>query len=431
MTCPSIGKVIKSDLGDVVNFALFVTQPDPEYPDVERSTDRMMSVSTKEEAGTVALVDRIIARGVSERASDIHLEPRNEAVRVRFRIDGILVERPAFPIGFRQSVVSRLKVMARLDIAEKRLPQDGTFRVRVDETDVDVRMSSFPTEYGEKVVLRLLIQVDSRPGIDGLGMSPHSATQLRRFTQHAHGIFLVTGPTGSGKTSTLYAMLQETDGRSRNIVTLEDPIEYRFDDVVQAQVNPRIGFDFARGLRAMLRQDPDVIMVGEMRDAETADIAFKAALTGHLVLSTLHTSSAIETFVRLFDMGLERYVVASALNGMLAQRLVRTLCESCKREAVIDASTRDIFEALSIDDVKLYEPVGCGSCHGTGYDGRAGVFELIEADDPLKDLVKSESTTRLELADYLASRGHGGLRRAALCSVASGVTSMEEALRVT
>ena len=242
---------------------------------------------------------------------------------------------------------------------------------------------------------------------------------------------LVTGPTGSGKTSTLYGILHETDGKSRNICTLEDPIEYRFDDVIQAQTNPRIGFTFARGLRSVLRQDPDVIMVGEMRDAETADIAFKAALTGHLVLSTLHTSSAIETFVRLFDMGLERYVVASALNGMLAQRLVRRLCQQCRRPVSSTGDTHALFEKHDVAIGQLYQAVGCDQCHGTGYAGRTGIFELIEADDELKDLVKSEETTRVELTDFLEGRGHHGLRRQGLNHAGRGETSIDEVLRVT
>jgi len=388
-------------------------------------------MASQEEVGTVTLVDRILARAVTEGASDIHIEPRPEEIRVRFRIDGLLVDRPSFAAGFRHKVASRLKVMANLDIAEKRLPQDGAFRLRINEVELDVRLSSFPTEYGEKVVLRLLPQSQTRLGLDGLGMPRSIATRIGEFASRAHGMVLVTGPTGSGKTSTLYAMLQATDARSRNIVTLEDPIEYRFKHVVQAQTNPRIGFTFARGLRAMLRQDPDVIMVGEMRDAETADIAFKAALTGHLVLSTLHTSSAIETFVRLFDMGLERYVVASALNGMLAQRLVRRVCQACGQPTSVTPDTKLLFEPFGIDIDSLYTAVGCDQCHGTGYSGRIGIFELIEADDELKDLVKSENASRVELAQFLENRGYLGLRREGLFHASRGITTIEEVLRVT
>jgi type II secretory ATPase GspE/PulE/Tfp pilus assembly ATPase PilB-like protein len=368
-----------------------------------------------------------MTRALREGASDVHIEPRRDEVRVRFRIDGLLVERPAFDASFRRSAVSRLKVMASLDIAERRLPQDGTFRVSVEEREVDIRLSTFPTEYGEKVVLRLLDQNKGALSLNNLGMDPSVSDRVRRMVERPHGMVLVTGPTGSGKTSTLYAMLREIDARARNIMTLEDPIEYRFADVIQGQTNPRAGFTFAAGLRSMLRQDPDVIMVGEMRDAETADIATKAALTGHLVLSSLHTASAIETFVRLFDMGLERYVVASALNGLLAQRLVRRLCNACRSKGPVDSHTRPLVGEIE----SIYRAVGCQECHGTGYAGRVGLFELLETDDELKDLVKSETLTRVELSQFLDQRGCHGLRVAGLDLVGSGVTTVEEVMRVT
>ena len=372
-------------------------------------------MASKEEAGAVTLVDRILTRAIREGASDVHVEPRADEVRVRFRIDGVLVERPAFSEAFRFSVASRLKVMASLDIAEKRLPQDGAFRLLLDAEEIDVRMSSFPTEFGEKVVLRILSSGKADLSLAKLGMPGPVADALLRFAGRSQGLLLVCGPTGSGKTSTLYAVLRQIDARARNIMTLEDPIEYRFGDVIQAQVNQRIGFDFARGLRSMLRQDPDVIMVGEMRDAETADIAFKAALTGHLVLSSLHTGSAIETFVRLFDMGLERYVVASALRGMLAQRLVRRLCVGCRRAGADGA----------------FEAVGCERCNGTGYVGRVGIYELIEVDDELADLVKDDATSRVALRTFLEGRGLVGLRAQGMALVEAGVTSVAEVMRVT
>ena len=386
-------------------------------------------MGAQDEAGAVTLVDRILTRGVKEGASDVHIEPRLGEARVRFRVDGVLVERPAFAVGFSASVTSRLKVMAAIDIAEKRLPQDGTFRVEILGKAVDVRISTFPTEYGEKVVLRLLMRDKQALTLDGLGVPPALSERLRTMAKRAHGLLLVTGPTGSGKTSTLYALLHEIDARARNITTLEDPIEYRFADVIQGQANPKIGFTFARGLRAMLRQDPDVILVGEMRDAETSDIAFKAALTGHLVLSSLHTSSAIESFVRLFDMGLERYVVASALDGMLAQRLVRKLCVHCRRPRDYDAA---LWSLVGSDpEVQFFEAVGCEKCNDTGYRGRTGIFELIEVDDALNDMVKSENTTRAALHAFLQERGYLGLRRAGYALVRDGTTTPEEVLRVT
>ena len=384
-------------------------------------------MSNQTEAAVVTLVDRIMARALREGASDVHIEPRRQEVRVRFRVDGILVERPSFDLGFKRSVVSRLKVMATLDIAERRRPQDGAFRVSIEEREVDIRIATFPTEYGEKVVLRLLDQNKGALTLDSLGMEEQTALRLRKLILRPHGMLLVTGPTGSGKTSTLYAMLREIDARSRNIMTLEDPIEYRFEDVIQGQTNPKAGFTFAQGLRAMLRQDPDVIMVGEMRDDETAEIATKASLTGHLVLSSLHTASAIETFVRLFDMGLERYVVASALNGLLAQRLVRCLCPDCK---VVAQPNPLVDEELNLGTTH-YEAVGCPACHMTGYSGRTGLFELIETHDELKDLVKSPSLNRVELGQYLDGLGHMGLRSAGLAKVRAGITSLEEVMRVT
>lgn len=388
-------------------------------------------MSTKDEAGAVALVDRILTRAIREGASDVHIEPRADEVRVRFRIDGVLGERPAFSDVFRFSVASRLKVMASLDIAEKRLPQDGAFRLVLDGEEVDVRLSSFPTEFGEKVVLRILSGSKSQISLERLGMPARMASAMERFARRSQGLLLVCGPTGSGKTSTLYAVLRRIDARARNIMTLEDPIEYRFADIIQGQANGKIGFTFARGLRSMLRQDPDVIMVGEMRDAETADIAFKAALTGHLVLSSLHTGSAIETFVRLFDMGLERYVVASALKGMLAQRLVRRLCVRCRVAVRVDEELRGVVGVEGEELGVVYRAGGCGGCNQTGYEGRVGIYELIEVDDELADLVKDGTTTRVALRMFLEERGLLGLRAEGFALVRQGVTSIEEVLRVT
>ncbi len=386
-------------------------------------------MSSDEDRGAITLVDRILGRAVVEGASDVHIEPGINDVRVRFRIDGLLVERPPIPNGYRASAVSRLKIMAQLDIAEKRLPQDGAFRV--DEREIDVRVSTFPTEHGEKVVLRVLSRVGGSINLDGLGMGQNITTRLKACVQRAHGMVLVTGPTGSGKTTTLYGLIHEIDARARNVMTLEDPIEYRFPDVVQGQTHNRIGFSFARGLRAMLRQDPDVIMVGEMRDAETAEIAFKAALTGHLVLSSLHTNSAIETFVRLFDMGIERYVVASALSAMLGQRLVRRLCEDCCRPVQADSAARIMMSAEPGTSLVINEPVGCKECLGTGYRGRVGVFELVEVDDEIADIVKDENATRASLQKFMGRRGVHGLRTSGVDLVKRGVTSLSEVVRVT
>ena len=385
----------------------------------------------EEERGAVTLIDRILDRAVMDGASDVHIEPSANEVRVRFRIDGLLVMRPSIPEAYRQSAVSRLKIMARLDIAEKRLPQDGAFRAAMVDREVDVRVATFPTEYGEKVVLRILSRAAGSIDLDGLGMGQLITAQLKATVERAHGMILVTGPTGSGKTTTLYGLINEIDARARNVMTLEDPIEYRFADVIQGQAHARIGFTFATGLRSILRQDPDVVMVGEMRDAETAAIAFKAALTGHLVLSSLHTNSAIETFVRLFDMGIERYVVASALSGMMGQRLIRKLCADCCRPVQADTAARIMMGTEPGASLVVHEAVGCKACLETGYRGRVGVFELVEVDDELADLVKDESATRTMLRDFMARRGIHGLRTSGFELVRRGVTSVAEVVRVT
>lgn len=388
-------------------------------------------MADQEEAKTVQLVDRVLERAIKNGASDIHIEPRRDEVRVRFRIDGVLVDRPPFALILGQSFTSRLKVMANVDIAEKRLPQDGTFRFTYDDLEIDVRMSTFPTEYGEKVVLRLLIRDGDTLNLKAIGMPSKIREQVGEIANRSLGMLLVTGPTGSGKTSTLYAMLDEVDADSRNIMTLEDPIEYRFRNVIQGQTNQKIGFTFASGLRSILRQDPDVILVGEMRDGETADIAFKSALTGHLVLSSIHTNSAMETFVRLFDMGLERYVVASALDALLAQRLVRKLCPYCRELQPFDAALNELIGCRPNDDVSIYASKGCAKCNGTGFRGRTGIFELIEVDDELNDIVKSDSATYAELRAFLVQRGYLGLRQAGFSLLKRGITSLQEVYRVT
>ena len=384
-----------------------------------------------EEAKTVQLVDRVLERAINNGASDIHIEPRREEVRVRFRIDGVLVDRPPFALMLGLSFTSRLKVMANIDIAERRLPQDGTFRFNFGEMEIDVRMSTFPTEYGEKVVLRLLIRDGDTLNLKAIGMPGKVREQVTDIASRSLGMLLVTGPTGSGKTSTLYAVLDEVDATTRNIMTLEDPIEYRFPNVIQGQTNQKIGFTFATGLRSILRQDPDVILVGEMRDGETADIAFKSALTGHLVLSSIHTNSAMETFVRLFDMGLERYVVASALDALLAQRLVRKLCAYCRELQPYDADLNALVGCKPNDDVSIYKSKGCAKCNGTGFRGRTGVFELIEVDDELNDIVKSDSASYAELRTFLVQRGYLGLRQAGFSLLRRGLTSLQEVYRVT
>ena len=393
-----------------------------------------MATGTSEpnERNIITVVDRLLIRATSERASDIHIEPRAETVRVRFRIDGVLVERPGFNLEQGASIASRLKVMSELDISEKRLPQDGAFEFVVNNTAVPFRIATFPTEFGEKIVVRVLSKADAALSIERLGLSPDHLETLRRVAQHQEGIILVTGPTGAGKTTTMYALLHELESTARNITTLEDPIEYRFDSIIQGQVNPKIGFTFSRGLKSVLRQDPDVIMVGEMRDVETAEIAFRAALTGHLVFSSLHTNSVVDTFVRLFDMGLERFVVASALRAVIAQRLVRRLCVSCSAPTTISDSSRSLLGLDEEDEsLEVYEPVGCAACNQTGYFGRIGLYEILEIDDRLADQLKSQTLSRQAIREELEERAVQSLREAGRLQVLKGSTSVDEVLRVT
>lgn len=393
-----------------------------------------MAASTTDstDRSIISLVDRLLIRAASERASDIHLEPRAEKVRVRFRIDGVLVERPGFELEQGASIGSRLKVMSQLDISEKRLPQDGAFEFSINNTPIPFRVATFPTEFGEKIVIRVLSRTDSALSIERLGVSPEQVETLRSVASHKEGIVLVTGPTGAGKTTTMYALLNELESKTLNIMTLEDPIEYRFDSIIQGQVNPKIGFTFSRGLKSILRQDPDVIMVGEMRDVETAEIAFRAALTGHLVFSSLHTNSVVDSFVRLFDMGLERFVVASALRAVIAQRLVRRLCVNCSEPKEASEVSRSLLKLDESDEeLQVYGAVGCSSCNQTGYVGRVGLYEILEIDDLLADLLKTQSLSRQAIKEELEKRSVKSLREAGKTQVLKGATSVDEVLRVT
>ncbi|MFH1468413.1 MAG: GspE/PulE family protein [Pseudomonadota bacterium] len=389
-----------------------------------------MAVQVHSDEGRIArLVEGILLRAVQQRASDIHFESLASGFRVRFRIDGILHDQNPISEAFRLHVINRLKILASIDIAEKRVPQDGAFTDLVGTERMSFRVSTFPAEHGEKVVVRLLSNQAARP-LRELGMPDAMARALERVVSQPHGMVLVTGPTGSGKTSTLYALLRYLEQPERNIVTLEDPIEYRFERITQGQTNTRSGFTFARGLRAILRQDPDIIMVGEMRDQETADTAFKAALTGHLVLSSLHTNSAVETVIRLFDMGLERYVIASSLRVLVGQRLARLLCEHCREPAPLDDAQRALLGAPP-EAQHIFREVGCPRCNRTGFVGRTGLFEVIELDDAFAGLIRKDTTTRSTLAQEMARRGLRSIRRAGFDLVLTGRTSLDEVYRVT
>ena len=366
------------------------------------------------DAPIIRMLNALLTQAAKDGASDIHIEPYERASAVRFRVDGTLREVVQPNRALHAALISRLKIMAELDIAEKRLPQDGRISLRIGGRAIDVRVSTLPSAHGERAVLRLLDKGQSRYTLDSLGMSPEVQSGFTRLVQQPHGIVLVTGPTGSGKTTTLYAALQLLDGSTTNILTVEDPIEYELPGVGQTQVNARIDLTFAKALRAILRQDPDVIMIGEIRDFETAQIAIQASLTGHLVLATLHTNDAPSAVTRLTDMGVEPFLLSSSLLGVLAQRLVRKLCSACRRG----------------DEHGRWHAVGCPACGHSGYKGRTGVYELMTAQAEVRDLIHNRAAESLLQAAALRS-GLRPMRDDGHRLVAHGVTSEEEVLRVT
>jgi len=383
-----------------------------------------------ESADAVAVLDEIVRRAVSAGASDVHLEPKRDFVQVRFRIDGAMNEQRSIGWETAPQVVSRIKVLSRMDIAERRVPQDGQFTLEAGlPSRVHLRASTFPASQGEKVVLRILVG-QSLIAFERLGMAPETQQRVREIVLKPQGFLVTCGPTGSGKTSTLYAFMQLIDTARVNVVTLEDPIEVELFTITQGQTNVRAGFTFAAGLRAILRQDPDVILVGEMRDAETAGIALQAALTGHLVLSTLHTSDTVETIVRLVDLGIEPWIIANALSAVLAQRLVRVVCPSCRERVKLDYDLWDGDEVLLTAGSEVIRPKGCNECHRTGYRGRTGIFEVLEIDDDIRDLVKAKATAPA-YREILKKRRIASLRRVGFAKVLAGVTTVDEVMRVT
>ncbi|MGH8454228.1 MAG: type II secretion system ATPase GspE [Nevskiales bacterium] len=384
-------------------------------------------LESQDDAPIIRLINALLTQAIKENASDIHIEPFENRLTVRFRVDGVLREVLLPPRALAPIIVSRIKVMARLDIAEKRLPQDGRISLRVAGRAVDVRVSTIPAGHGERVVLRLLDKQAGRLDLEQLGMSSSDQEKIDRLIRKPHGIILVTGPTGSGKTTTLYAALTRINDRTRNIMTVEDPIEYYIDGIGQTQVNTKIQMSFARGLRAILRQDPDVVMVGEVRDLETGEIAVQASLTGHLVLSTLHTNTAIGSVTRLRDMGVEPFLLASSLIGLLAQRLVRLLCPDCKQAHTADASECGMLGVNG--KTTIYKAVGCDKCRQTGYRGRTGIHELVEVDETLRRMIH-DNAPEAEMESY-ARRFSPGIRQDGQRKVLAGITTLEEILRVT
>lgn len=378
----------------------------------------------------VQLLTRTIQLAVSHNASDVHIEPEQDMVRIRFRIDGILREAEKHPISLLESLASRVKVLAELDIAERRKPQDGRFHITVGERTIDVRVSTFPTLFGENIVLRLLDKSSIVFGLEQLGMRPEIRQTYEQMIRSPYGIILVTGPNGSGKTTTLYSTLNMINSVEKNIVTLEDPVEYQLPLIRQTQIDPDSGLTFASGLRALLRQDPDVVLVGEIRDSETGEIAVRAALTGHLVLSTLHTNDSIGALARLTDMSVEPVLIASSTIGVMAQRLVRLVCTDCREAYEPNSELRQQLGITSADRVTLYRAKGCEQCGMSGYLGRTGIFELLEPDEEIRNLITARASYDLVTK---AARGKDmkTLRDDGLLKALAGLTTLEEVYRVT
>jgi len=377
----------------------------------------------------IEIVDNILKRAMVEGTSDIHIEAEETMVRIRFRIDGILHQMMTYSSAIHTALVSRIKVMARLDITEKRVPQDGRVAMEVDGKAIDMRISTLPTVYGEKVVIRLLDKSNVQVSLESLGFKGEHLENLLSLIKRPNGIFFVTGPTGSGKTSTLYASINEINSLETNIITLEDPVEYQLEIINQVQVNPGAGLTFAAGLKSVLRQDPDIIMIGEIRDLETAEIAIESAMTGHLVFSTLHTNSAVGTISRLIDMGVQPFLLSATLSGVLGQRLIRKLCSRCKEEKVI---TGERAAFLGVDPTKehiVYEAKGCSMCRDTGYQGRTALVELLVVDKGMRALINEGASTQVLKSDA-ESKGMKTMKMQGFEKVLQGITTVEEVLRV-
>ena len=417
--------------GDGDEVAELLEEASAEAPKEDRENVELREHRGPSGAPTVRLVGSILRRAAGDGASDIHLEPRGEELTVRFRVDGVLREVMSVPAALQGGVVARLKVLASLDIAERRLPQDGRFSATLEDGRMDLRVATLPTTFGEKVVLRLLDNADIRTDLRGLGLSQKMLASYEKVFRRPYGTVLVTGPTGSGKSTTLYATLGELNAAEKNVVTVEDPVEYRMRGINQVQVNPRIGLTFHSGLRSILRSDPDVVMIGEIRDRETAKTSVEAALTGHLVLATLHTNNAPAAVTRLTDMGVEPFLTASAVDCVIAQRLARRLCERCKRpEDVDEKAIRDLGpDGRRFAGVKgnFHAAVGCERCSGTGYTGRIGVYEVMLVDEQLRRLIlRGASADEIDAAARKA--GMVPLREDGLLKAAQGITTVEEVL---
>ncbi len=392
---------------------------------VELDSKKLAEIA--EEVPVVKLVNLIIMQAVKERASDIHIEPEGDDLKVRFRVDGILQEMFSPPKHLEMALLSRIKILARIDIAEKRRPQDGRFNIRVENREIDMRVSTFPTIYGENIVIRILDKGAVLLGLDKLGFAKKMQKEFESLIKHPHGIILVTGPTGSGKTTTLYSALSVIDTEEKNIITVEDPVEYHLGRIRQSQINPKAGLTFASGLRSILRQDPDIIMVGEVRDKETAEISVQAALTGHLVFSTLHTNDASGALARLLDMGMEPFLISSSVIGILAQRLVRKVCEKCKES--YKPSGEDL-KGFRVKTAKLFRGKGCKHCKNTGYRGRIGLFELLVVNEEIRKLIVSRASSDV-IKKAAIGTGMKTLSDDGLDKALKGITTVDEVVKVT
>ncbi|MCM1047774.1 MAG: Flp pilus assembly complex ATPase component TadA [Clostridiales bacterium] len=378
----------------------------------------------------VQLVKGMIEQAVRQRASDIHIEPMERQVRIRYRIDGALYEKATYSIRLLPAMVARIKIIGGMDIAEKRKPQDGRITQVVDRQEFDIRVSILPTVYGEKVVMRLTSKNALTKEKSQLGLGPADMKKFDHILQNPHGILLVTGPTGSGKSTTLYTALSELNREDVNIITVEDPVEANIDGINQVQVNPKANLTFASALRSILRQDPDIIMIGEIRDQETASIAVQASITGHLVVSTLHTNSAASTITRLEDMGIEPYLIADSTIGVIAQRLVRRLCPECKKAKKADADELELLNRKPDEDITIYAPGGCPRCDGTGYKGRIGVYEIMEMTQPLRSIISKNGSAE-DIKEKALVEGMHTLRMCATDYVLAGITSVNEMIKVS
>lgn len=379
-------------------------------------------------ATAITIVDTLLKNAIERKASDIHIESTERDLRVRYRIDGFLYDQSAIEHTFAQQVISRLKVLAHINITEKRVPQDGKFKVTVGGQEVDLRVSTFPGLHGEKIVVRILDRAHNKIALESLGMQPSMLATLQDLIDRSNGFFLVAGPTGSGKTTTLYAALASLNSQHKNIITLEDPVEYNVAGITQGQIHPDAGFTFAKGIRAVLRQDPDILMVGEIRDKETARTAIEAALTGHVVLSTIHTNDAPSVIMRLMDMGIEPYLINAAVSGVLAQRLVRKLCSHCKVQEKPTEQERALLQRVGLEHDYVFKGQGCAECSNLGYKGRTGVFELLGMNSNLRSLIVQhpsfDAINGQVRSDGMQSLLHDGAQK-----VAQGVITVHELMR--